>query len=106
MAEDHERSESPSDGFDDLHEAYDHLRASIQELAIEFRFLTAEVKRLKQHLQQLAQYAISERNKRQEATASRDRIMRAFMNRLSTAVDEFNTQLSAVEVNPEVEPNE
>ena len=103
MAEDPERPQSPSDGFEDLHEAYDHLRASIQELAIEFRFLTAEVARLKQHLQHLAQYAISEKQKRQEATACRDRLLRAFMNRLSAAVNEFTTQLNAEEITPEVD---
>ena len=105
MTDDAERSESPSDGFD-LHEACEHLRASVQELAIEFRFLKAEVARLKQHLQHLAQFEIAERNKRNEALASRDRLLRTFMNRLSTAIDEFNSQLNAVEVHPEREPDE
>ena len=73
MAEGPDHSESPTDGFDDLHEAYDHLRASIQELAIEFRFLTAEVARIKQHMHQLAQYAIAQKNERQAADAARDR---------------------------------
>ena len=103
MPEDPERPESPSDGFEDLHEAYDHLRASIQELAIEFRFLTAEVARLKQHMQHLAQHAISKKRERQAADAARDRLLRAFMNRLSTAVNEFTAQLNAEEVAPAVD---
>ena len=106
MTDDAERSESPSDGFTDLHEAYDHLRASVQELAIEFRFLKAEVARLKQHLQHLAQFEIAERSKNNEALASRDRLLRAFMNRMATAIAEFNSQLNAVEGNPEGEPDE
>ena len=103
MAEGPERPESPSDGFDDLHEAYDHLRASIQGLAIEFRFLTAEVARLKQHMHHLAQHAIAEKRERQAADAARDRLLRAFMNRLSAAVNEFTAQLNAEEIAPAVD---
>ena len=102
MTDDVEHTESPSDGFD-LHEACEHLRASVQELAIEFRFLKAEVARLKQHLQHLAQFEIAERSKKNEALASRDRLLRAFMTRLSTAVNEFTTQLNAEEITPEVD---
>ena len=105
MTDEVERSESPSDGFD-LHEACEHLRASVQELAIEFRFLKAEVARLKQHLQHLAQFEIAERSKKNEALASRDRILRTFMNSMATAIAEFNSQLADVEGNPEREPDE
>ena len=105
MTDEVERSDSPSDGFD-LHEACEHLRASVQELAIEFRFLKAEVARLKQHLQHLAQFEIAERSKKNEALASRDRLMRAFMNSMATAIAEFNSQLTDVEGNPEREPDE
>ena len=105
MTDEAERSDSPSDGFD-LHEACEHLRASVQELAIEFRFLKAEVARLKQHLQHLAQFEIAERSKKNEALASRDRLMRAFMNSMATAIAEFNSHLSDVEGNPEREPEE
>ena len=105
MTDDVERSEPPSDGFD-LHEACEHLRAAVLELAIEFRFLKAEVARLKQHLQHLAQFEIAERSKKNEALASRDRLMRAFMNSMATAIAEFNSQLADVEGNPEREPDE
>ena len=105
MTDDVERSESPSEGFD-LHEACEHLRASVQELAIEFRFLKAEVARLKQHLQHLAQFEIAERRKKNEALASRDRILRTFMSSMTNAIAEFNSQLAEVEGNPEREPDE
>ena len=105
MTDDVDRSESPSEGFD-LHEACEHLRASVQGLAIEFRFLKAEVARLKQHLQHLAQIEIAERSKKNEALASRDRVLRTFMNSMATAIAEFNSQLTDVEGNPEREPDE
>ena len=105
MTDDVDRSESPSEGFD-LHEACEHLRASVQELAIEFRFLKAEVARLKQHLQHLAQFEIAERNKKNEALASRDRLLRNFMQNIAAAIDEFNSQLTEVAVNPAREPDE
>ena len=105
MTDDVERSESPSEGFD-LHEACEHLRASVQELAIEFRFLKAEVARLKQHLQHLAQFEIAERSKKNEALASRDRLLRNFMTSIATAINEFNSHMTDVAVNPEREPDE
>ena len=105
MTDEVERSESPSDGFD-LHEACEHLRASVQELAIEFRFLKAEVARLKQHLQHLAQFEIAECSKKNEALAYRDRLLRTFMNSMAAAIAEFNSQLADVEGNPEREPDE
>ena len=104
MTDEVERSDSPSDGFD-LHEACEHLRASVQELAIEFRFLKAEVARLKQHLQHLAQFEIAERSKKNEALAARDRLMRTFMNSMAAATHEFNSQLNVVEGNPDREPD-
>ena len=104
MTDDAEHTESPSDGFD-LHEACEHLRASVQELAIEFRFLKAEVARLKQHLQHLAQFEIAERSKKNEALAARDRLMRTFMNSMAAAIHEFNSQLNVVEGNPDREPD-
>ena len=105
MTDDVERSESPSEGFD-LHEACEHLRASVQELAVEFRFLKAEVARLKQHLQHLAQFEIAERNKKNEAFASRDQILRKFMDSLTTAIAEFNSQLADVDASATREPDE
>ena len=95
MTDEVDPSESPSEAFD-LHEACEHLRASLQELAIEFRFLKAEVARLKQHLQHLAQFEIAERSKRNEALASRDQILKRFMDSMTTAIAEFNSELEDV----------
>ena len=105
MTDDVDRSESPSEGFD-LHEACEHLRASVQELAIEFRFLKAEVARLKQHLQHLAQFEIAERSKKNEALASRDQILRRFMDSMATAIAEFNWELDDVNASATREPDE
>ena len=98
MTDDVDHSESPSEAFD-LHEACEHLRASVQELAIEFRFLKAEVARLKQHLQHLAQFEIQERSKRNEALASRDQILKRFMDSMSTAIAQFNSELDDLNAN-------
>ena len=95
MTDEVDPSDSPSEAFD-LHEACEHLRASLQELAIEFRFLKAEVARLKQHLQHLAQFEIAERSKRNEALASRDQILKRFMDSMTTAIAEFNSELEDV----------
>ena len=106
MAESPNHLESPADGFDDLFEAYDHLRASIQELAVEFRFLTAEVERLKRLMCQLAHQATVEKQERQAADAARDRQLRTLMARLSNAVNGFIAQQNADETAPEVGPED
>ena len=106
MEEGPHRPESPTDGFDDVFEAYDHLRASIQELAVEFRFRTAEVERLKRLMCQLAHQATVEKQERQAADAARDRQLRTLMTRLSNAVNGFIAQENADDTTPEVGPDD
>jgi hypothetical protein len=78
---------SPTPSSDGESIAYGLLRESIQQLAVEVRFLKAEVERFKQSLSAVSQYLIVEKRERQQADVTRDRQLHEFLTRISTASD-------------------